>query len=268
MRKGLILGALLATMMIGGTAMADRSDADDRGTRNSRNTKQLVLEKQKEGFGGSSRGAQVQQRSSNVKQSQIKENRARPKGEIYGDQAGRSSSQSRATQASGKNLSASNRVNTPSEIRAMLRMINPLMGAYRTSQAAEGTDSYGGSGASQSRIPTGQSSSGGTRSKNMSATGKINTPAEAKQFMAMINPMHGAYRTSQAAEGTDSYGGGEFSYSKFKNGQQVSVQKGSTDIARKSTAMRDQMVTRLKEKVRTERSKVDSDPARKANTKN
>lgn len=267
MRKGLILGALLATMMIGGTAMADRSDSDDRGTRNSRNTKQMVLEKQKEGF-GSSKAGQAQQRSSNVKQSQIKENRSRPKGEVYGDQAGRSSGKTRATQASGKNLSASNRVNTPSEIRAMLRMINPLMGAYRTSQAAEGTDSYGGADASQSRIPNGQSASGNGKSRNMSATGKINTPSEAKQFMAMINPMLGAYRTSQAAEGTDSYGGGDFAYSKFKNGQQTAVQKGSTDVARKSTAMREQMVTRLKEKVRVERTKVDNDPARKANTKN
>jgi hypothetical protein len=91
-------------------------------------------------------------------------------------------------------------VNTPSEIRAMKRVIHPMYGAYRTVQALEGTDSYGG----ESLVPNGKGQAQGTQ-RNLSASGAVNTPREIKAMRAMINPMSpGGVR--MAAQGTDSYG--------------------------------------------------------------
>ncbi|NUP14249.1 MAG: hypothetical protein HOW73_50080 [Polyangiaceae bacterium] len=256
MRKGLFLGALLATMLVGGTALAERSSDSDNKPSRGHDIKQQVLEKQKEGLKSrSSRSDNVARRD--VKQSALKETRVRPKGEVYGDQAARTSSKSRATSASGRNMSSTNRINTPAEVRAMMKMINPMLGAYRTSEAAESTDSYGGS--QMSRISAGQG--GASNVKNLSATGKINTPAEIRQFMKLINPMKGAYSTCAAAEGTDSYSDTQTSYTNlmksanrnvnFKNerGQVVGSAKASTDAASKNKASREKLTNMVKEKM-------------------
>ncbi len=202
MRKGLFLSALLASMFISGAAMADRSDDEQQDKRISRgrDLKQQVVEKMREQRTKVSKETAAKAR--NNKAIEQKLSRSRPHGDIYGDQATRGG-KSTATTASGRNMSATNSVNTPREIKAMLSRINPMYGAYRTSQAAEGTDSYGGdSFYGKARSTNGQE-------KNLSATGSVNTPAEIRAMLRMINPMHGAYRTSQAAEGTDSYGGSE-----------------------------------------------------------
>ncbi len=199
MRKGLIFGAaLVASMLFGGTAFADRAD---EGSSNSNNRpsrgqaiKEQVLEKMREGSSRSSAS-----RSNSSRRENAVTERIRPKGDIYTDQGTRGS-KSKATTASGKNMSASNKVNTPREIKQMLKMINPLFAANRTSEIAEGADSYGGD-----PYVKGKSQDG--RSRNMSSTNKVNTPREIKQMLLMINPMFGAYRTSQTAEGADAYGG-------------------------------------------------------------
>lgn len=255
MRTGLFLGALLATMLVGTTALAERNDTDARSSKG-RQIKEQVLEKQKEGYGRSSH-SNVQQRNENRPQA-VRE-RTRPRGDVYGDQAQRSSNRSRQSEKSGKNYSASGNVNTPSEIRAMLRMINPMFGAYRTSQAAEGTDTYGSASVGVSRTKTGASSNGG--GKNYSATSKVNTPSEIRKFLKIINPMKGAYSTSAANDGADSY-----SYTTASNAQlmrnrnNASVQfknekgerstaQGRTDTASKSKATREKLTSAVKEKI-------------------
>jgi Ni/Co efflux regulator RcnB len=56
MRTGLFLSALLATALVGSTALADRNnDNDNKSTSHARDIKERVLEKQKEGFGHSQR---------------------------------------------------------------------------------------------------------------------------------------------------------------------------------------------------------------------
>lgn len=256
MRKGLFLGALLATMMIGGTAFAERNDTDGKSNRGHA-IKEQVLAKQKEGFRAKVTRSETSTRR--PMKSTVRDRIVRTKGEIYGDQAMRSSKKSRASQASGKNMSASGRVNTPAEVRAMMRMINPLAGAYRTSQAAEGTDSYGGS--QFSRISAGQR---GPNGKNRSATSKINTPAEIKRFMKRIAPMKGSYSTCAAAEGADSYSDTSTSYTRlmksgkngqrnvhFKNdrGQVIGAARGTTDRATKSKVAREKLTNIVKEKM-------------------
>ncbi len=196
MRKALFLSTMLASVLVAGVATADRNEEDQKSSTRGQQIKEKVLEKQRE--------SRASRETSTVRQNKGLENkvqRSRPKGEIYGDQATRSTTKTQATVASGRNMSASNSVNTPKEIQAMLSRINPMYGAYRTSQAAEGTDSYGG----RSMVPNGKVEG----QRNMSATGAVNTPSEIRAMLRMINPMHGAYRTSQAAEGTDSYGGSE-----------------------------------------------------------
>jgi hypothetical protein len=251
MRNGIFLSALLATVMFGGTALAENygDNTDKRSTRG-HSIKEQVLEKMKEGFGKQNHSSAASRRD--LKQDSVT-NRSRPRGEVYGDQATRST-KARSTTFGGRNSSASGRVNTPSEVRAMLKMINPLAGAYRTSQAAEGTDSYGGN--LMSRIPNGKN--GG---KNMSASGRVNTPSEIKAMLQVINPMRGAYRTSQAAEGADSYGGESKVKAPnadrtknnvhFKNdrGEVINTTQGNTATAMKNRQMRDQMIGMIKAKM-------------------
>jgi len=198
MRNGLFLGALLATLMVGGTALAERNDQDAKASRG-RAIKEQVLDKQKEGF--NRQQASVSSRSS-TKMPANKATEKRQRGEIYGDQATSAGNKSRGS-SGARNLSASNTVNNPSEIRAMIKMISPMHGAYRTSQADEGTDSYGGADPASSRNSRFKSSSG--QQKNLSATGAANNPAEIKAMMSIVAPMQGAYSTCAAAEGADSY---------------------------------------------------------------
>lgn len=220
MRNGLFLSAVLASIFVTGVAMADRADENDS-KRYSRgqSIKEQVLEKQREAR--SSRAVESKNVTRTNKAQDQRIGRSRPHGDVYGDQASRSTTKSTVTVASGRNMSGSNAVNTPREIKQMLRMINPMLGAYRTSQAAEGTDSYGG----ESMVPNGKGE--GSRSRNLSATGAVNTPAEIKQMLLMINPMFGAYRTSQAAEGTDSYGGDPIKSAQNRLASGVQAQKST-----------------------------------------
>ena len=197
MRNGLFLGALLATLMVGGTALAERNDQDSKASRG-RAIKEQVLDKQKEGF--NRQQATVSSRSS-TKMPANKATEKRQRGEIYGDQATSNGNKSRAS-SGGKNLSASSTVNNPSEIKAMLKMINPLNGAYRTSQASEGTDSYKGGGPGS---VSGAFRNSAGQQKNLSATGSANNPSEIKALAKLVAPMQGAYSTCAAAEGADSY---------------------------------------------------------------
>jgi len=246
MRNGIFLSALLATVMFGGTALAESHG--DYTEKRAHTIKERVLEKMKEGFGKQSHSSTAATRR-DLKQDQVA-GRSRPRGEIYGDQATRGS-KSRATTASGRNMSASGRVNTPTEVKAMLQLINPMNGAYRTSQAAEGTDSYAGN--KLSRVSLG--------GKNRSATGRVNTPSEVNQMIQMIMPMRGAYRTSQASEGAESYGGQSkvkapgsdhtTTNVHFKNdrGEVINTTKGNTATAMKNREMRDQMIGMIKAKM-------------------
>lgn len=257
MRNGLFLGALLTTMLVGSTALAERNESDSKSSRG-RAIKEQVLEKQKEGTKASSK-AQSSSRS-NLKQDMVKDGRSRAKGEVFGDQAQNSSTKSRMSQAAGKNMSSTGRVNTPSEVRAMMRMINPMLGAYRTSQAAEGTDSYGGN--QMSRISAGSGGSSGA--KNMSATGRVNTPSEIRAFIKMINPLFSASSSCMTAEGADSYSKTEVSYTNlmnngkgaqrnvhFKNerGEVIGAGKADVDSASKSKASREKLTSMVKEKL-------------------
>jgi hypothetical protein len=240
MRKGLFLSALLASIFVTGAALADRSDDNDSKQRSrSLNIKDQVLERQREA------------RSSHVTKDKATDTRgakaldqrlarSRPHGDVYGDQATRSMTKSVVTTASGRNMSGSNAVNTPREIKQMLRMINPMLGAYRTSQASEGTDSYGG----ESMVPNGKGE--GSRARNLSATGAVNTPAEIKQMLRMINPMFGAYRTSQAAEGTDSYGGDPVASAQNR------LAAGVKTTAQRSTNVRETVERVVKTKTQSE----------------
>ena len=142
MRNGLFFGAaLVASMLFGGTAFADRADDGSTNSNNKpsrgQNIKEQVLEKMKEGSSRNASRAQGSRRENSVTE------RIRPKGDLYTDQGTRGS-KTKSSTSSGRNMSASNKVNTPREIKAMLQMINPMFGAYRTA-AGDGTDSYGGS---------------------------------------------------------------------------------------------------------------------------
>jgi hypothetical protein len=252
MRTGLFLGTLLATALISGAALADQSSDDSNyKSYKGQQIKERVLEKQREGF-KASRSNDAS--SSKVSQKDNRAERSRPKGEIYGDQGTRSTVKSQAAMR-GKNLSASNSVNNPSEIAAIKKMINPLAGAYRTSQAVEGTDSYKGNESSKMK------SGSGSSAKNLSATGSVNNPSEIKAMMQMVNPMMGAYRTSQASEGCDSYGGRQmfspFAQSKgttsvhFKNdkGELIGKTVGENKSAARSSAMRERLNKAIGEKM-------------------
>lgn len=211
MRKGLFFAALLATSTIGATALADRTESDNQGSRGQQ-IKEQVLQKQREGFGKS----RAESKATNHGATPARPEQIRPRGEVYGDQATRSGKgvSSRISQAAGKNMSASGAVNTPSEIRAMRKMINPMYGAYRQA-AGDGTDSYGG----ESMVPNGKGTQG---SKNMSATGAVNTPSEIRGMLKMINPMYGAYRVA-AGDGTDSYGGRSLTPAGYHTGKNTSA---------------------------------------------
>lgn len=252
MRTGLFFGALLATALFGGTALAERNSDGDNKSDRGKSIKEQVLEKQKE---SRTKAVRPEARGA-VKQDKAVKEHMRPKGDTYGDQAQRSAGKSQASSA-GRNLSASNAVNTPSEVRAMKKMINPMLGAYRTSEAADATDSYGGS--QNSRVSAGaRGSSGG---KNLSASNAVNTPREIKQMLAIINPMQGAYRTSQAADGTDSYGGSEifvpWSSSKGKTsvhfvnekGEVKGIVQGSNDAAEKNAKLREKVGKTIKDRM-------------------
>ena len=257
MRKGLFLGVLLSSLMMVGTAAADRNDSDDKKASRGMQIKEQVLQKQKTSFTKAAQAERVQKQ--NVRNPL---DRARPKGEIFGDQAGRSG-KSRASQAAGRNLSATGAVNTPVEIRRALKMINPMLGAYRTSQAMEGTDSYGG----QAMVPNGKGS-GASKQKNLTATGAVNTPAEIRAMVRMINPMHGAYRMSAAAEGTDSYGGksmtpgaygmsagGGHVHMKNERGQVNKETRGNTATAMKNAKIKEAIEGKIKAKI-AEKAKI------------
>lgn len=192
MHKGVLLSALLATLLAAPAAMADRTDTDQRASSRSKQIKEQVLDKQREGFG---KGTASSGSTSRVaKDLTNKHDRMRPRGEIYGDQATRGGSAARG--GSRANASSTGAVNTPSEIRAMKRMIHPMYGAYRTVQTSEGTDSFGGG----SMVPNGKSAG----QKNMSASGSVNTPKEIAGMLSMV----GGIRGSVGAGGsTDSYGG-------------------------------------------------------------
>ncbi len=268
MRNGLFLGALLATLMVGGTALAERNETDQKASRG-RAIKEQVLEKQKEGFSKS----RVVSSRSDAKQSPIRNKRE--KGEVYGDQATRSNAASRSS-SGGKNLSATNSVNNPSEIKAMLKMINPMNGAYRTSEAAEATDSYGGGGAGS---PSGAFRSQGGKQKNLSATGAVNNPSEIKAMKKIVNPMTGAYSTCAAAEGADSYTsdisstyGNLMSHGDravrnvhFKNdkGEVLNSQKVDTSTAKKSREVREKLSKSFADKM-SKKSDAGTDTAKKS----
>lgn len=271
MRTGLFLGTLLATALIGGTALADRNSDDSNQKTYSRgqDIKERVLEKQREGF-KAAKSSDTSGGKASLKDSRGE--RSRPKGEIYGDQATRSKGASQASMR-GRNLSASNSVNNPSEIAAIKRMINPMMGAYRTSQATEGTDSYGGN------IDSKMKSGSGSAAKNLSATGSANNPSEIKAMMKMVAPMKGAYSTSAASEGCDSYGGRDltspFAQSKgttsvhFKNdkGELIGRASGENKAASRNSAMRERLNKAIGEKISHKSVKVEHDSALKADTK-
>ncbi|NUO54005.1 MAG: hypothetical protein HOV80_34605 [Polyangiaceae bacterium] len=191
MHKGLLVSALLATFLAAPVAMADRTESDQHSSSRSKAIKEQVLDKQREGLKGS-RAATTTRGGSDFSKAQ---DRMRPRGEMYGDQATRGSS-SRGAATVARNNSATGAVNSPSEIRAMKRLINPMYGAYRTSQASEGTDSYGG----ESMVPSGK----GAGQKNMSATGSVTTPKEIQGMLGMFHANRGA---AAAGGGTDSYGG-------------------------------------------------------------
>jgi len=270
MRTGLFLGALLATTLISGVALADRNsdDSNQKSTRG-HDIKERVLEKQREGFGKVSKGDNSYRVGS--KQDATKAERVRPRGEIYGDQASRGAKT--AASQRGKNLSASNSVNNPSEIKAMQKLINPMKGAYNTSEALDGTDSYNGNKNSYMK------SGSGSSAKNLSATGSVNNPSEIKAMLKMVNPMNGAYRTAQAAEGCDSYGGNDenspFAQSKgntqvhFKNdkGETLGKTTGENKSAARSSAMRERLNKAIGEKIGNKTVKVEHDAALKADTK-
>jgi len=270
MRTGLFLGTLLATALIGGVALADQSSDDSNyKSHRAQDIKERVLEKQREGF----KAAKSSETSgSKVSLKDSRGERSRPKGEIYGDQGTRSTVKSQAAMR-GKNLSASNSVNNPSEIAAIKRMINPLMGAYRTSQATEGTDSYGGN------IDSKMKSGSGSAAKNLSGTGSANNPSEIKAMMKMVAPLKGAYSSCAAAEGADSYGGRDmtspFAQSKgttsvhFKNdkGELLGKVSGENKSAARSSAMRERLNKAIGEKMGHKSVTVEHDSALKADTK-
>jgi len=252
MRNGIFLGALLASVFVGGTALADRSDTETNNKPSRvQDIKERVLDKMKEGNKGA---LQREAARAGSKSTLEKASRSRPKGDVYGDQATRSTSKVPGAER-GRNLSGTAAVNNPSEIKAMKRMINPMLGAYRTSQAAEGTDSYAGN--EDSRMKSGSGSS----ARNLSATGAVNNPSEIKAMLKMINPMLGAYRTSQAAEGCDSYGGGDefspFNQSKattkvhFKNskGELIGETKGENKLAARNKDMREKLNKHISDKI-------------------
>ncbi|MBL8742953.1 MAG: hypothetical protein JNK04_17715 [Myxococcales bacterium] len=269
MRTGLFLGTLLATALIGGTALADQS-SDDSNYKpyKGQEIKERVLEKQREGFKSSK---STETSGAKVSMKEARTERSRPRGEIYGDQATRSTAKSQAAMR-GKNLSASNSVNNPSEIAAMKRMINPMLGAYRTSQANEGTDSYGGN--EDSKMKSGS----GSRAKNLSATGSVNNPSEIAAMMKMVAPLKGAYSVSAASEGCDSYGGRKeyspFAQSKgttsvhFKNdkGELIGKTTGENKAAARSTAMRERLHKAIGEKM-SKKSTVEHEALPKTDTR-
>jgi hypothetical protein len=258
MRKGLFLGALLATMLVGGTAFAERNDESSSKYGNrGRNIKEQVLEKMKEGYKGrtSSRSDTFRR---DAKQDMVK-GLPRQKGDVYGDQGTRLGASKMST-AAGKNMSASGRVNTPAEVKAMLKMIHPMFGAYRTSQADSGTDSYGGNALSP--VSAGSKGSSG-QVKNRSASGKVNTPVEILKMRQMISPLNAVAVTAQGG-GTDSYSETEASYTRlmnngkgaqrhvhFKNekGEVIGGAKASTDTAAKSKASREKLTKMVSEKI-------------------
>lgn len=270
MRTGLFLGTLLATALIGGTALADQNnDESNRQSFKAQDIKERVLEKQREGF-KAARTSDASGGKASLKDARGE--RSRPKGEIYGDQGTRSTVKSQAAMR-GKNLSASNAVNNPSEIAAIKKMINPMMGAYRTSEANEGTDSYGGSTFSKMK------SGSGSSAKNLSATGSANNPSEIKAMMKMVAPMKGAYSTSAASEGCDSYGGRDmtspFAQSKgttsvhFKNdkGELIGKVSGENKSASRNSVMRERLNKAIGEKMGHKSVTVEHDSALKADTK-
>jgi hypothetical protein len=253
MRNGLFLSALLASLFVSGAAMADRTD-EDQGQKYSRGQqiKEQVLRQQREGHSKVNKESRASARQNKALESRLQ--RSRPQGDVYGDQATRSTAKSTASAASGRNMSATSSVNTPREIQQMLKVINPLYGAYRVSEAAEATDSYGGN-------PYSKAASSGGSAKNLSATGSVNTPAEIKQMLKMINPMHGAYRTSQASEGTDSYGGSQpwatgassastsHVHARTENGQVKNDSKANRAAAQKHEKLRENINNIVKAKM-------------------
>lgn len=195
MRLGMFMAALLATATFGSVALADRNNDDEsKQGRRGRTIKEQVLEKQR--HAPQERASRATSSTGAKGKAPGLESKLTPRGEVYSDQASASGRRSSASNG-GRNLSASNAVNTPREIKAMKQMINPMNGAYRVSQAAEGTDSYGGS----SMVPHEHGRGG----KNLSATGLVSTPKEIDRMMGMLGKSQGS--RCAAGGGTDSYGG-------------------------------------------------------------
>jgi hypothetical protein len=272
MRTGLFLGTLLATALISGAALADRNsdDSNDRSAARGQDIKERVLEKQREGF-KSARTSETSGAKVSMKDSRGE--RVRPRGEMYGDQGARSTVKSQAAMR-GKNLSASNTVNNPSEIAAIKKRINPMNGAYRTSQATEGTDSFDGN--KDSKMKSGS----GSRAKNLSGTGSVNNPSEIKAMLKMVAPMKGAYSTCAAAEGADSYTNdpgatNPFAQSKgktsvhFKNdkGELVGKASGENKSASRNSAMHDRLNKAIGEKMGKSASTGSDTASKTANTR-
>lgn len=253
MRKGLFLSALLATVLVGGTALAERNETDQKPSRGQQ-IKEQVLEKQRDGFSKSSTRTQASRQDKNT--SKLKNERVRPRGEIYGDQGTRGGQKgatiSHVAQSAGH-------VNTPSEIRKMRQMINPMYGAYRMA-AGDAAESYGG----EAMVPNGKGQGAG--SKNMTATGRVNTPSEIRAMMQMINPMYGAYRMA-AGDACESYGGRSMTpqgyhtggasqsavtrHVHFKNdkGEVMGATQGNTATAMKNEKLKNEIVGVLKSKM-------------------
>ena len=248
MQSGLFLGVLLASTLVGSTALAERNDSDSQGLRG-RAMKEQVLEKQRESF---SRVSRVESHTNAKTERNVRDPRS-GKGDVYGDQAQRSHGASRATTSSGRNLSATNTVNTPREVKAMTGRIHPMKGAYRVSQASEGAESYGGT----SSVPNGRSGQSGLAGKNLSATGTINTPREIRAMLSMVAPMKGSYRISQAAEGAESYGGGGPGSVSRGPSMSRAIMQGNVqaDSAERSTKAREQIVRTIREKMSYSSSK-------------
>ncbi len=253
MHKGIFLTALAAMLSLGSTALAERADGDKgRGM----DIKREVLEKQRAGF----QVRETSGRSERTTRTPDVRDGVRPRGDMVDRPTRTSKAAGGASRA--HNGSATGAVNTPSEIRAMQKRINPMHGAYRMA-AGDGTDSYGRAGS----MPMVTRGSDG-RVRNMSAAGAVNTPSEIRQMLRMINPMHGAYRMA-AGDGTDSYGGKSHipqAYGRDAFGRQTSAStrqvhmrnergevmsstRGNTAAAMKNQRMRDAIQGMIKAKM-------------------
>jgi hypothetical protein len=250
MHKGLFLTALATMLTLGSTALAEREGGD---SRRGMDIKREVLHGVRHG-GGAER---VSRGDVQRPQREALGDRVRPRGDMVDRPGARSSSAA----SRGKNISASSSVNTPSEVRAMQKLINPMHGAYRMA-AGGGTDSYGKAGS----LPMTYRTADG-KVVNLSASAATNTPKEIRSMLKMINPMKSGGFV--AAAGTDSYGGKSLipqAYGRGANGQRasattqhghfvdakgevISTTKGNSAYAMKNRHLRDMLMGKLQSKM-------------------